>query len=125
MAGGAVMGAEIAIGSEGAPGADAIALARQGYRIGSPKGPRSSLRATAVGHRSEIERTRDLNLQSLRGGGTPAGAISFVKPAKARDPAEAARRVHDMALPLLAVPKPSVVEQSVQSLANAAKEPSQ
>jgi conjugal transfer pilus assembly protein TraV len=121
MAAGAVMGAEIAIGSERAPGADALKRARQGYRIGSRNGPSSAPRATAGGQQTEIERTRALNLQSLRGDGAPTTAISFAKATKTKDATEAARRVHDMALPLLAVPKPSVAKLPARNLANAAE----
>jgi conjugal transfer pilus assembly protein TraV len=119
MAAGVVMGMGIAVGSEGAPSADAIAMARQGYRISSRSKPASPPRAT------EIERTRALNIKSLHGGGTPTIAISS-RLTGTKDAAEAARRVHDMALPLLAVPKPSVAELRLQNLADAVKpEPGQ
>lgn len=151
-----IAGAEVAVGTEGAPSATAIALARVGHRIASRRGRAAPHDRAAIRQEVEVERTRALNLQSLQiRGSTPTGAATMAIPPKAeaapsaaaqaepmqaapnsapvasatavgatktRDPAEAARRVHEMAQPLLSAPKPRAVRihgPALSSLANA------
>jgi conjugal transfer pilus assembly protein TraV len=149
---GATPGTEIAVGTEGAPTATAIALARAGHRIALRRGRAAPHDRAVIRQEAEIERTRALNLRSLQirasmptGAATmaipprappsaaaqaepmqaapnPVGSTTAVGTTKSRDPAEAARRVHEMARPLLSAPKPRAVRihgPALSSLANA------